>query len=85
MSSDLDVCESDTRSPHERGRDVLLTARSPRSVAGPGRPYTCTRTGVHDKGVLQNKDGHRKTMLSRLNIGSQAQNLCNMISVLRGI
>eukprot|EP00972_Heterocapsa_arctica_P005753 850470-Heterocapsa_arctica.AAC.1 len=25
-----------------------------------GRSYRCTRTGVHDKGVLHNKYGHRR-------------------------
>eukprot|EP00972_Heterocapsa_arctica_P012100 1775946-Heterocapsa_arctica.AAC.1 len=49
------------------------------------RPYRSTRTGVHDKGVLHNKYGHRQAMLLSFKIGSQAQNLCKMTSVLRGI
>eukprot|EP00972_Heterocapsa_arctica_P016839 2486031-Heterocapsa_arctica.AAC.1 len=38
-----------------------------------GRPNRCTRTGVHDKGDLHNKYGHRKqqvwSMCLKLKIG----------------
>eukprot|EP00972_Heterocapsa_arctica_P100201 14774733-Heterocapsa_arctica.AAC.1 len=38
-----------------------------------GRPYRCTRTGVHDKGVLHDNYGHRQkrcwSMLLKLRIG----------------
>jgi hypothetical protein len=28
-----------------------------------GWPYSCTRTGVHDKAVLHNEYGHRKNKI----------------------
>eukprot|EP00972_Heterocapsa_arctica_P104334 15380054-Heterocapsa_arctica.AAC.1 len=34
-----------------------------------GRPYKCTRTGVHDKGVLHKQMGIGKTICLNLNIG----------------
>eukprot|EP00972_Heterocapsa_arctica_P058647 8647785-Heterocapsa_arctica.AAC.1 len=50
-----------------------------------GRPYRCTRTGVHDKGVLQTTYGHQANTLLEHGFEaqhwSQAKMSCKIISV----